>query len=94
MKEQDVSWSKKLGRIKKVIKFEKVSGKEDILTIEEIQVDPIVNKTKRNLAMTPRQIELEKRRLKATKIWIKKKSEKEKEFCQILIEKYVEGSYK
>ena len=53
-----------LGRTKKVIKVEKISEKYDILTVEEKLIPFIGKNTKRRLEMTPRQIELESRRLK------------------------------
>ena len=37
--------------------------------------------------MTPRQRELEEIRLKAAKMWVKKKIEKESNYCQILVGK-------
>ena len=44
--------------------------------------------------MTPRQRELEAKRFKASKMWIKKQIEIYKNSCQILVGKYVEGSYR
>ena len=47
---------KKLGITKKVIKVGKISGKSDILTVEDKRISLIVNKTKISLGMTPIQI--------------------------------------
>ena len=54
-----------LVRTKKVIKVGEISEKDDILTIEKIIIALILNKIKISLEMTPSQIELELRRLKA-----------------------------
>ena len=45
----------KLGRTKKVIKVGKISGKYDILTVEEKWITLIWNRKKRSLEMTPEQ---------------------------------------
>ena len=45
MRKQAVSWFKKLGRTKKVINVGKISGKYDVLTVEEKRVSLILNKT-------------------------------------------------
>ena len=58
MKERAVTWFKKLGRTKKGIKVGIISGKDDILTVEEKRVSFVGNKTKRSLEITPRQREL------------------------------------
>ena len=52
--------------------------KDDILTVEERLISLIVNMTKMNLEITPSQIELEARRLKASNMRIAKFIEKEK----------------
>ena len=57
----------------------KVSDKDDILTVEEKRIPFIGNKTKRILETNPKKRELEAIRLKASKIRIKKRIEKEKE---------------
>ena len=59
-----------LGRTKKVIKVGKVSGKYEILTVEENQISLIGNNTKRILEMNPKEIDVEVRRLKASKMRI------------------------
>ena len=56
------------------MKVGKISGQDDILTVKEKQIELIVNKTKSSLEMTPRQRELEARRLKASNIWINKQT--------------------
>ena len=61
-----------------MIKVGKISGKGDILIVEEKQIDLIGDTTKRIPETTPRKIELEARRLKANKMRIKKLIEKEK----------------
>ena len=55
-----------------MIKDGKISGKYEILTVEEKRVSLIGNKTKISLEMNPWKIELEVRRLKAPKMMIKK----------------------
>ena len=49
----------KIGKKQKVIKFEKISGKDDILIVEDNQVDLIGNNKKRSLENNPRQRELD-----------------------------------
>ena len=68
----------KLGRTKKVIKVGKISGKYDILPVEEKSVALIRNNIKRILEMKKWQRELEAIWLKAVKMHIKKRIEKEK----------------
>ena len=48
MWKQDVLWLKTFVRTKKVVKVGKISGKNDILTVEEKLVSIIGNKTKNN----------------------------------------------
>ena len=55
----------KLIRTKKGIKVWKISGKYDILTVEENRISLIVNKTKTSLEMNIKQREIEERWLKA-----------------------------
>ena len=61
-----------LGKTKKLIKVGGISGKYDILKVEEKQVALIENKTKWVLKMTQWQGELEARLLKAVKMRITK----------------------
>ena len=68
----------KLGRTKKVIKVGKISDKYDILPVEEKSVALIRNNIKRRLEMKKWQRELEAIWLKAVKMQIKKRIEKEK----------------
>ena len=79
VKRQATTWSKNLVRTKKVIKVRKINEKHDILTVEEKRIPFIGNKTKRSLETNPKKRELEAIRLKASKIRIKKRIEKEKE---------------
>ena len=60
---------------KNVIKVGEISYKDDILTIEEKQLSLIMNKTERNLEMTPRQRDIEARCLKVAKMRINKRIE-------------------
>ena len=77
----------KLGITKKVIKVGKISGKSDILTVEDKRIALIINKTKISLGMTPIQIQIEAGRLKAAKIRFKNKTEKDKDYFQIMVGK-------
>ena len=67
----------KLG-IKKSDQGWKISGKYDILKIEEKQIARIENKTKRGLEMNPYKRQLEAIWLKADNMCIKKLIKKEK----------------
>ena len=49
VKEKAITWFKKLGKIKKVIKVGKISEKYDTLTVEEKRIALIGNKTKKAL---------------------------------------------
>ena len=69
-------------------------GKYDILIVEGKQIALIVNKTRIVLEMNPRQRELEARQMKESNMSIEKRIEKEKNYCQILVGKYFEGSYR
>ena len=53
VKEQAITWYKKQGRIKKVLKIGKICDKDDILTVQENQVSLFGNNTKRVLEITP-----------------------------------------
>ena len=75
-KEQAVSWFKKLGRTKKVIKVGKIGDKYDIFTVEEKRIVLIGNRTKRILEMTSRQRELDEIRLKTYKMRFRRQIEK------------------
>ena len=68
VKEQDITWYKKLGMTKKVIKIGKIIEKDDISTVEEKRIFLIGNNMKIILEMTPDQREVEARRLKASNI--------------------------
>ena len=65
-----------MGRNQKVIKVVKISGKYDILTVEEKEVVLIEDTKKIILEMTPRKRELEAIWLKASKMQIKERIEK------------------
>ena len=80
-----------MGRTKKIIKVGKISGKDDILTVEEKRISLIGHKKKISLEITPEKIGSEARRLKASKMRIKKLIEF---VFQILVETYAEGSYR
>ena len=71
-----MTWFKKLGGTRKVIKVGKISEKDDILTVEGKQAVLIGSKTQRRIEMNPRQRDLEARHLKASKMWIMKGIEK------------------
>ena len=66
----------KLVGTKKVIKVEKISEKYDISTLEEKQISLIGKKKKGSREITPGQIELVARWLKASKMFIKKRIKK------------------
>ena len=68
----------KMGVTKKLIKFEKMSGKYDILTVEENRISIIVKKTKLSLAINLKQREIEARQSKVSKMKIKKRIDIEK----------------
>ena len=68
-----------------MIKVGKISHKDDILTVFFFKAY-IENNKKIYLEMTPRKTELEARRLKAANMRIKKRIEKEKHSCRILVE--------
>ena len=72
VKEQAITWFKFLGGTKKVIKVGKISEKGNTLTVEGKRISLIGNGMKRILEMTPRQRQLEVRKLKSSKIQIKK----------------------
>ena len=55
-----------------LVPFWEIIEKDEVLTLEEKGTSLIGNKTKRILEMTPRQGELEVRRLKVSKLRIKK----------------------
>ena len=65
------------------------SGKDYILTVEEKRVSLIGNSKKISPEMTPYQRELEERQLKESKMWIKKRIEKEKKLLSYIGEKYM-----
>ena len=56
VKEQSITWLKKLERTKKVIMVGKISEIYDILTVEEKRIYFIGNKTKRIIEMNQEQI--------------------------------------
>ena len=56
--------AQKLGRTKKVIKIGKISDKYDIITVGK-KISLFGNETKISLEMTPKQREIQVRRLKA-----------------------------
>ena len=85
---------KKIGRTKKLIKVGEISGEYDILTVKEKLAWLIGNKTNLHPEMNPLQRELKTRQLKTPKIRIKKKLKKKNNYCQILVGKYVESSYR
>ena len=62
----------KFGNNKKIDQGWEISCKDDILTDEDKRITLIGNKAKIILGMTPRQIELDERRLKTSKMWINK----------------------
>ena len=93
VKEQAITWFKNLVR-KKGDQGWEISKKYNILTVEEKQVALIRNRIKISLERNPVQRELKKICLKAPKMRIMKRTEKENNYCQILVEKYVEGSYR
>ena len=84
----------KLVRTRKVVKVGKISGKYDILIVEEKRVSLIVNKTKIILEMTTWERDIYARRLKSSKMRIKKRIEKENSYFHILVGKYFEASYR
>ena len=77
----------------KVIKFEKISGKDCILTVKEKPIALIWNNTKKSLETTQTKRELVARRLNTSKIQIRKKSKNKINDGQKFVEKFVEGSY-
>ena len=83
----------KIGNNQKSDQGWKISGKYDIFTVEEKRISFIGNSVKRSLGMTPRQREIDSIRSNESKMRITRKIEKEKYTCQILVEKYVKGSY-
>ena len=65
-----------MGRNRKVIKVGEISGKYDILTVEEKQIYLIGNNMKRRLEMTLKQRDIYARWLKTSKMWTRKRIEK------------------
>ena len=85
---------KKLGRTQELTHAGEISVKYDILTFKEKWIAFIGCRIKRKLEIIPRQRELEVIWLKASKTGIKKQIENKKNYFQILVGKYVEGSYR
>ena len=65
-------WFKKMGITKKLLMVVKISGKYDILTVQDKYQAHKGNKTKKSHEIIPWGRELEEWRLKATNIQIKK----------------------
>ena len=64
-KRTDYHMVQKIGKNQNISQGWLISEKNDILTVEGIQIDLIGNITKRSLEVNPWKIELEARRLKA-----------------------------
>ena len=90
VKEQVITWLKKLGRTKNVIKVGKISEKYDMLTIEE-KIISYLKYYKISLEMTPSQSKLEARKFKASNIQIDKLMKYKNNYCEILVGKYILG---
>ena len=78
MNEQAISRYYYFGNNKKIIKVEKISGKYDILTVEEKRVTLIGNNKKRSIEITPWKRVTESIRLKTARLHINKRTKIEK----------------